>query len=298
MKKRTITAMLLAMALVVMSLAACGKTSDSTAESTDTSTDAATTVSDDDGVFTVAMDLKYPPFTGTDDDGNPEGLEVDIANALGEYLGQEVKIIDVDFSMLIPSLESGEADAVICEMTVNDERKEKVDFSHPYLYDHTLALVNKDYADSHGITDDMSEEDFFALDDANYVGLAGTIAVSIPQDKGKDVEELTEIAAVLTQVDKGLSDIFIGANSILGCHAAYPETTIVYSGISNYTECAVAVKKGNSELLDQINEFIDSMYEDGGFYVEAGDKYDEAIGDYLQDSTKGLDYIIYPPTTE
>ena len=37
------------------------------------------------------------------------------------------------------------------------------------------------------------------------------------------------------------------------------------------------------------------MYEDGGFYMEAGDKYDAAIGEYLQDESKGLEYMIYPP---
>lgn len=57
----------------------------------------------------------------------------------------------------------------------------------------------------------------------------------------------------------------------------------------------MAVKKGNKELLEQLNSFVESMYEDGGFYMEAGDKYDHAIGEYLQDESKGLEYMIYPP---
>ena len=57
----------------------------------------------------------------------------------------------------------------------------------------------------------------------------------------------------------------------------------------------MAVKKGNTELLEQLNAFIQTMYEDGGFYMEAGDKYDDAIGEYLQDDSKGLEYLIYPP---
>ena len=56
----------------------------------------------------------------------------------------------------------------------------------------------------------------------------------------------------------------------------------------------MAVKKGNTELLEQLNAFIQTMYEDGGFYMEAGDKYDDAIGEYLQDDSKGLEYLIYP----
>lgn len=57
----------------------------------------------------------------------------------------------------------------------------------------------------------------------------------------------------------------------------------------------MAVKKGNTELLNKVNAFIKTMYEKGGFYIEAGDKYDQQIGEYLQDDTKGLDYVIYPP---
>ena len=80
------------------------------------------------------MDLKFPPFTEMDENGNSRGIEVDIAKAFGDYLGREVEIINTDFSMLIPALETGEADIVICDMTVNEERKEVVDFSEPYLY--------------------------------------------------------------------------------------------------------------------------------------------------------------------
>lgn len=243
----------------------------------------------------VAMDLKFPPFTGTNDEGNPEGMEVDIAYALGEYLGRDVKIVNTDFSMLITALETGDADIVINDMTVKEERKEKVDFSTPYLYGRTLALVNKEFAEKNNITDEMSPKDFFAIKGEKVVGLAGTISVSVPQSFNVKVEEVTEIASGLMEINQGSADVLVGANTILGDHAAYPDTTIVYSGIKEYSESAMAVKKGNTELLNKVNAFIKTMYEKGGFYIEAGDKYDQQIGEYLQDDTKGLDYVIYPP---
>lgn len=243
----------------------------------------------------VAMDLKYPPFTSTDDKGNPEGLEVDMAYALGKYLNREVKIVNTDFSMLIPALETGQADIVISEMTVKEDRKEKVDFSTPYLYGRTLALVNKKFAVANHVTDAMTPAEFFAIKNAKFVGLAGTIAVSVPQSYGVEVEQATEIASAIMEINQGTADILVGENSVLGIHAANPETNVVYSGIQDYSECAMAVNKGNTELLEQVNQFIAAMYKDGGFYKEAGNKYDAAIGEYLQDSTKGLAYLIYPP---
>ena len=243
----------------------------------------------------VAMDLKFPPFTGTDENGDPEGLEVDIAYALGEYLDRDIEIVNTDFSMLITSLETGETDVVISDMSIKEERKEKVDFSEPYLYGRTLALVDKDFAEKNHVTNDMTPEEFFSIEGERVVGLAGTISVSVPQSYGVEVEEVTEIASALMEINQNTADVLVGANTILGDHAANKDTTIVYEGIKEYSQSAMAVKKGNTELLEQLNSFIKSMYEDGGFYMEAGEKYDEAIGEYLQDESKGLEYRIYPP---
>lgn len=243
----------------------------------------------------VAMDLKFPPFTEMDEKGDPKGIEVDIAKAFGDYLGREVKIINTDFSMLIPALETGEADVVICDMTVNEERKEVVDFSKPYMYGRTLALVNKGFAQKNNITDEMKPADFFAIKGARYVGLAGTISVSVPQSYGIPVEEITDVASGLMEVNSGTADVLVGANTIIGNHYAYPDTTDIYWGIKEYSQSAMAVKKGNTELLNRANAFIDTMYAEDGFYQKAGDKYDRAVQDYLKDDSLGLDFIIYPP---
>lgn len=274
--------LLVLVVLTISTLVACGKNKSLTKDS-------------DNEVLKVAMDLKYPPFTGTDDKGNPEGMEVDIARALGEYMNKDVKIINTDFSMLTTSLETGEADVVISDMSVKEERKEKVDFSTPYMFGRTLALVNKEFAKKNNVTDNMTPEELFNINGIKVAGLAGTISVSVPQAYGVKVEEVTEIASGLMEINNGTADVLVGANTILGDHAAYPDTTIVYSGIKDYSSSAMAVKKGNSELLEQVNKFIESMYKDEGFYVKAGTKYDKGIGEYLKDDSKGLDYIIYPP---
>lgn len=103
------------------------------------------------------------------------------------------------------------------------------------------------------------------------------------------------MASGLMEINNGTADVFVGANTIIGNHDAYPDTTEIYWGIKEYSQSAMAVKKGNTELLDQANAFVKTMYEDGGFYKTAGDKYDEAIHNYLKDDSLGLDFIIYPP---
>lgn len=246
-------------------------------------------------VLKVGMDLKFPPFTYMDDNSKPAGLEVDIANALGEYLGKKVEIVNTDFSMLIPALDTGEIDIVINDMTIQKERKEKVDFSSPYIYGRTLALLNKDWAAKNNITDKTTPEELFSKG-GRVVGLVGTISVTVPQSYGVEVKEMTEIASALMEINNGTADILVGADTIIGDHYAYPDTTQIYWGMPEVSESAMAVKKGNSELLEKANDFIATMYEKDGLYSKLAPKYDKAIGEYLKDDSLGLDYIINKPT--
>ncbi len=243
----------------------------------------------------VGIDLKYPPFMYLDKNGEPAGLEVDLSYALGEYLGKNVEIINTDFSMLQASLASGETDIVISDMTVTEERKQKLDFSNGYRYGRTIALVNKNFYNENKITDDMSVSEFFKLQGIKCIGLSGTISTIVPQKYDAEVTEATDIASVIAEVTNGNHNVLIGANTAIGDHAANPNTTELYYGIPEYSTSAFAVKKGNTELLDKANEFIATLYEEGGAYEQLESKYDDAIGEFLKDENLGLRYIVQKP---
>ncbi len=242
----------------------------------------------------VGMDLKFYPFMYRNDEGIPTGFEVDIAKAFGESIGKEVIIVDTDFSMLIPALDTGDIDIIISDMSAKPDRMVKADFTEPYRYGKTLVLLNKAFATEHVITNEMQEDELFAIPNMVFAGLSGTIASTVPQEYGAKVIEFTEIASALMEVTTGRADALVGANTVWGDHAAHPDTTSVYEGITTVAGSSFAVKKGNDMLLEQANHFISSMYEEGGFYEEVGTKYDAAIGTFMQNEALGLDYIIYP----
>ena len=77
----------------------------------------------------VGMELKYPPFEMVDTNGAPTGVSVDLANALGKYLGREVTIENIPFDGLIPSLQTHKIDLIISSMTATAERAKAIDFS-------------------------------------------------------------------------------------------------------------------------------------------------------------------------
>lgn len=297
----------LTLAFMATTMIFVGCSSDDTTQ-TNTQNNTASTQNDDKNtqiddtentdVLKVGIDLKYYPFMYLDENSNPEGFEVDIAYAFGEFLGREVEIVNTDFSMLIPALDTKNVDIIISDMSSNAERDEKADFSIPYRYTKTLSLVNKDFATENNITNDMSEEDFFAIEGMRFVGLAGTMAVTVPQSFGCDVTEYPEIATALLEITKGNADAIVGASTIYGDNVAYPDTTIVYEGISNVMGSCFVVAEGDEKMQQLANEFIESMYASGGFYELCGDKYDEKIGEFLQNQELGLDYIIYTNSEE
>ena len=95
----------------------------------------------EDGVLLVGSDISFPPFESFPEIGAaPAGIDVDLARALGEALGVEVELQDIDFDSRIASLEAGRVDVVISAMTITEERGQRIDFI-PYFRGGTGILV-------------------------------------------------------------------------------------------------------------------------------------------------------------
>ncbi len=245
-------------------------------------------------VLRVGMDLKFPPYSYVDENGEAAGLEPVISQAFAEYLGMEVEIVNIDFSLLLAALETGDVDILIADMAATDERREKADFSEPYRYTQSLALVNKQFAQDNGITDDMPPEEFFHLEGSKFIGLAGTFGVVVPQNFGAQVTEVTEIGNGLIEVANGQSTALVASSEVHSYHAANKETTVVYSGIGDVSGSSFVVKPGDTELLEKANEFIETMYQEGGLYDQIRPEFDVIVGDFLENDELGLDYIVNP----
>lgn len=222
-----------------------------------------------DNKLTVAMELQYPPFEMSDEAGNPVGISPDIAKALGEYLGKEIVIENIAWTGLIPSLQTNKADIIISSMTITEQRAEVVDFSNPYISAGLSLLIAKD-----------SVVTSFA--DADKAGVvvavkSGTIGATLAQEQFKNAEVrlFDEVAACVLEVSQGKSDIFIyDVLTVYENNQRNLETTRMnvepIPGSEGYW--GMAVKKGNSELLEGVNSFI-AEYQDNGGFNKLGDKY-------------------------
>ena len=96
-----------------------------------------------DGVLTVGTNAEFPPFEYVDDNGEADGFDMALCKAIGEKLGVEVKIENMEFASLVSSIGS-KIDIAAAGMTVTDERKESVDFSNPYYEAVQYVIVSAD----------------------------------------------------------------------------------------------------------------------------------------------------------
>lgn len=264
MKKLLVS--LLALSLLVTSLVGCSSNSDKAGDNT----------------LVVGMELAYPPFETKDTDGNPNGISVDLAKALGEYLGRPVKIENTNWDGLIPSLQTKKVDVVISSMTITDERGKVVDFSEPYAHSY-LALLTNNNSEITSVDDLNNNDKVIAV----KKGSTGYIYANNNLTSAT-INSFASENACVTEVTQGKADAFIYDQlTIYRQNQANIDTTkailIPFQDSENW---GMAVKKGNTELLSKINDFIKQYKSDKGF--------DELTEKYLSDEKKTFDELDFP----
>jgi polar amino acid transport system substrate-binding protein len=231
--------------------------------------------------LTVGMELAYPPFEMTDERGAPKGVSVDLANELGKSLGKKVVIQNTAFDGLIPALKTGKIDMIISSMTITDERRQSIDFSDPYLSTGLCLLVGK-------------KSPVNSIEDLDKPGVTvavkkGTTGHTYASQKLKNAKLLVldkEAAAVL-EVVQGKADAFIyDQMSTYQNWKKNQETTRALLNPFQMEKWGIALRKDDEQLKGQINRFLKTFREQGGF---------ERLGDaHLKEQKQTFKALKYP----
>lgn len=217
----------------------------------------------------VGMELAYPPFEMSDENGKPTGISVDMAYALGKYLGRDVIIEDMSYGGLIPALKTKKIDIIISSMSVTDERKHSVNFSTPYAKSYLAMLVNN----KSGITE-ASELNQKGKKVAVKKGTSGH-TVAEKYFPNAEVMVFDKESACILEVSQGKVDAFIyDPLTIYRNWTRNSETTtpLLAQFETESQPWAVAYRKGEDDLGAQIDAFIVEYKANGGFNILA-DKY-------------------------
>ena len=215
----------------------------------------------------MGMDLSYPPFETIDENGQPHGVSVELAQALADSLHKKLRIENIPFTGLIPSLQNGRVDCVISSMTDTTERRRSVDFSKAYLSTGLAILLPKNSA----VTSirDLDQPD------RKVVVRQGTTGELWARDRLKSARVIAvekENSAVL-EVVEGKVDAFIyDQMSIWRNGEMNPGTTRTLLAPLTVESWAIAFRKGNDSLRESANAFLEQFRKDGGF-ERLGDKY-------------------------
>ena len=252
MKKWTkIVSLVLASVMMLAVLVACGE-------------------KEDDSTITFGTNAEFPPFeyvTANGVIGEFDGIDMAIVKKIGEDKACEVKIENMEFDSLLLALENGQVDAVIAGMTITEEKKDAVDFSTPYYTAKQVMIVKED-SDIQKASD-MADKQIVVLQ-----GFTGETCVS---DMGYKYQSFKKGTEAIMELVNGKCDVVVIDSATAEKYVEDNEGLKIVEDNDAFAaeQYGIAVKKGNTELLDKINASLNKMLEDGTI-SELSAKYAES----------------------
>lgn len=236
-----------------MLLTGCGGSK--TADSSSDAQDSTTSTSADGGTLRMGTNATFPPYEFVGDDGNVQGIDADIAAAVADKLGMKLEITDMEFDSLIPALQSDTIDMALAGMTVMPERQESVDFSDSYAKGVQVIIV-KDGSDI------ASPDDLEGKSIGVQTGTTGDIYCT--DDYGQEnVKQFNNgPLAVAALVNGQIDCVVIDQEPAKNYVAANSGLKILDTAYAD-EDYAIAIKKGNTELLDKVNGALKELQDDG-----------------------------------
>jgi len=227
-----------------------------------------------DGKLTMATNAAFPPFEFVSNDNGLvdifTGVDIAIAKAIADDMGKTLEVQNMEFEAVLMAVPQGTVDFAAAGITADDERRQSMDFSDTYYTATQYIIVRGDNTTINSAADLMTAA-VGAID--GYTGFKQCMEMGIPNltsfKQGVDaVNELkngkldavvidSHTALALIKVSGGLK--YVTDNAIFGTE-----------------EYAIAVKKGNKEMLDQINKVLAKLIADG--------KIDEFVAQYTEEA--------------
>lgn len=222
------------------------------------------------GTLVLGTEATYGPYEFLDDDANPIGCDIWLAQQIADELGVELQVTDMAFDGIIDAVKTGMVDIGIAAFTVNEERAKVIDFSHEYEKSQQLLIVKKGDADTYTTVESLAGQKVGAQ--------MGTIQSQLIETALPDSElfELDTYPNLAMETVNGNITGFV-------CDAAVGEGMVAQNdnleiGKLTFTAeeasfgKAVIVAKGNDDLMEVVNKVIDQVVEDGS-YLKAFDEY-------------------------
>jgi len=202
--------------------------------------------------FRMVTEPTFPPYEflrGQD----IAGIDVEICRAIAAKLGKNFKAIPVDFDAIIPAVISGKAEIAAAGLTITEDRKRSVDFSDPYMntgiviiYKKSLPILKAEQCKG------------------KRVGVqSGTTADEYTvRELKQEPERFHSFPEAVSALKAGRCDLVM-CDNILARNCTVCEPDLALSDLITSEEYALAIAKGQPELLKTINETIAELKASG-----------------------------------
>ncbi|MBO0983117.1 amino acid ABC transporter substrate-binding protein [Rathayibacter sp. SD072] len=265
-----------AAAATALVLAGCApaSTDDAVSGSTDEGTTAANsglTLAEvqDAGVLTIGTEGTYQPFSFHADGGTGEltGYDVEIITAVAEKLGVEPEFEETQWDAMFAGLDGGRFDVIANQVSINDERSARYDFSEPYAVSPGVVVVP------------TSDTEITSLDSLEGKTTAQSLSSNwyeLAQDAGAQVEGVEGWAQAVALVEQGRVDATINDRlTWLDWSTNFPDQAAglkVAVTTDDSSESAFTFPRGSDDLVDAVDEALGELRADGTL-AEISERY-------------------------
>ena len=226
----------------------------------------------------IAVEGEYPPFNQTDKKGQLSGFDIDIANALCKSIQASCKFVKQRWDRMIPDLVDGKYDLVVSSLSITAERLQKIDFTLPYYHTPAKLVALKGAAlaphwtglkgQRVGVQKATTHELYLTRKLGGDVELVryDTLPKAEADLLAEKVDFVFGDAMALSEgflkTDKGKAYAFVGPDIRIG------------SGIG------IGVRKGQPDLLANLNRALSSIQTDGTYDKIAAKYFDFSLGQW------------------
>ena len=239
--------------LVIAVLAACG-----TSEEKD-STSGSETKGEEKKVLVMGTSADYAPFEYVDTAKSDEiiGFDIDLAKMIGEKLGYEIKVENMDFNSLIPALQANKFDIVLAGMTPTPEREEVVDFSIPYYETEQYLVFKKEKA--YKEMADLAG----GVVGAQISSIQEELAKEFGEEHGFKVESRNLIPELIQELKTGRFDAAVIENIVSENYLASNDDLAAFPIVVEEPDFKAAVFQKGSDLKVGFDKAIEELIADG-----------------------------------
>ncbi len=213
----------------------------------------------------IGTDATYPPFeTINTATGQPDGFDIDLIREICILCGRTPEFIVTPFDGMIPGLNSAKYDVAISALTITPERAEQVDFSDPYY------LAGQTIAVPESVTTVTSLPDLYGKKVGVQLGTTGEMMAK--KAPGLQVFSFDNIGAAFIDMENGNLDAVLNDYPTTQAYITSHGGAKMVGPILSKEHYGIAVRKGDTELLAEINRALGEL-KSSGKYEELHQKW-------------------------